>query len=153
MPMCRLLHQTTGLQMVRRDSVELENRREISALKEVLHELSTNVALNTAATENLTSTVEKEFNRHNDDRKGLTSRVNVVEARVDAIDMKLAQDVGINGRIASVETLADQLENRMNIRDGWTGGAKWVVGIALTISVPCFGWVLYSVLHKLFGMG
>lgn len=126
------------------EAVEMDNRREVVALKEAVHQLSTAVALNTAATQNLTAMVDKEFNRHTDDRKGLAGRVTVVEGRIDNVEKKMDQDVDMKGRVASLEALGEQLENRMNLRDGYSAGVKWMLGLCL----PCAGWVVAEVFEK-----
>jgi hypothetical protein len=96
-------------------------------LKDVLAQLNTSVAINTEATKGRKEVVEKEFNRHNDDRKPLDSRVTIVEARLDTIDVKMAAS------------------------DGRSAGEKWAIGIALLIGTPCIGYVVAAVLNKLFG--
>ena len=150
--------------MVRRtrsaeSALEQDNRREIGSLKDAISELAMSVVVNTEATKGLKEVVEKEFNRHSEDRRGPEGRMSVIEARVDNVDIAMAARATIDERVGRIglatEKLSDRtsaIEKRLDISDGWSSGAKWMIGIALGISVPCAGWVLVSILSKLFGM-
>jgi hypothetical protein len=133
--------------------LEEDNRQEISSLKAVLAQLNTTVAINTEATKGLKEVVEKEFNRHTEDRRGVENRVAVVEARLDNVDVTLAAKSTMDNRLDKVEVLVAALEKRADTSDGWSAGVKWVLGITLAISVPCAGYVIISVLSKVFGFG
>jgi hypothetical protein len=133
--------------------LEEENRQEISSLKAVLAQLNTSVAINTEATKGLKEVVEKEFNRHIEDRQGIENRVLVVETRVDKIDVDMARQATVETRLLKVEDLAETLKIDAATHNGWSVGVKWVLGIALTISVPCAGYVVISLLSKVFGFG
>ena len=133
--------------------LEEENRHEIISLKAVLAQLNTSVALNTEATKGLKEVVDKEFNRQIEDRRGVENRVLVVETRVDKIDVDMARQATVETRLLKVEELAETLKDDAATRNGWSSGVKWALGIALAISLPCAGYIVISVLSKVFGFG
>lgn len=132
--------------------MEQDNRREISSLKDVLSQLNTSVAINTEATKALKETLEKELNRHVEDRKSLDSRVTVVETKLDNVELKMAADASARERLGEVEKITASLATRLDKNDGWSAGAKWTLAGALTLGIPCVGYVLVEILRKVFGM-
>jgi hypothetical protein len=79
--------------------------------------------------------------------------VSVVESRIDNLDIALAKSANMETRLSRVEVVSDLLEKRMDIRDGWAAGTKWAIGITLALTVPCAGYVIVSLLSKVFGFG
>src|SRR5580658_1816202 len=112
-------------------TLEEANRRDITDLKDALAELNTNLAVNTEVTKGLKEVMERELVRHVEERKGLESRVTVIEAKVDNVELKMAADQHTAERLANVERLASDLKMTQSKR--MVSGKAWVCG---TMALP-----------------
>jgi hypothetical protein len=146
--------------MSKSKTTEEENRREISGLKDVLAQLNTTVAILTEATKGLKEVIDRELSRHSKDLEALSNRASVTEVRIDNIDIALAKNSSVNERLlrmderlSSIEVCTNAMTSRLDIRDGWSAGMKWAIGITLAICVPSTGYLIVSLLNKVFGMG
>jgi hypothetical protein len=137
-------------------TLEEANRRDITDLKDALAELNTNLAVNTEVTKGLKEVMERELVRHVEERKGLESRVTVIEAKVDNVELKMAADQHTAERLANVEKLASDLRDDAKQKNGFWEGLSLSGRIFVIIGFPCIGWVVaefMGLIHKALGMG